>query len=84
MILRYCAVDWTAVCDCGKFWSYTLTFCIYYSGGFSPFQSGFRTDRSTPDNLVRLETFRRKGYLVQESHHMVYNGICILISPKLQ
>ena len=32
----------------------------------SRFQSGFRNDRSTTDNLVRLETFIRDAFLKKE------------------
>ena len=32
----------------------------------SRFQSGFRSDRSTTDNLVRLETFIRDAFIKKE------------------
>ena len=34
-----------------------LTWFLEYNNHISRFQSGFRSDRSTTDNLVRLETF---------------------------
>ena len=30
MSLRHGAVGWSAVCDCGIFWSYSLTFRTIY------------------------------------------------------
>ena len=32
----------------------------------SPVQSGFRSERSTNDNLVRLETFIRDAFVIKE------------------
>ena len=32
----------------------------------SPIQSGFRSERSTNDNLVRLDTFKRDAFVKKE------------------
>ena len=42
------------------------------------FQSGFRSDRSTTDNLVRVETFIRDAFIKKE--HVV---VVLLIWKKL-
>ena len=43
-----------------------LTWFLEYNNHISRFQSGFRSDRSTTDNLVRLETFIRDSFIKME------------------
>ena len=43
-----------------------LTWFLESNDHISRFQSGFRTDRSTTDNLVRLETFIRDAFIKKE------------------
>ena len=40
-----------------------LTLFLESNNHISRFQSGFRSDRSTTDNLVRLETFIRDAFI---------------------
>ena len=40
-----------------------LTWFLESNNHISRFQSGFRSDRSTTDNLVRLETFIRDAFI---------------------
>ena len=40
-----------------------LTWFLEYNNHISRFQSGFRSDHSTTDNLVRLETFIRDAFI---------------------
>ena len=40
-----------------------LTWFLESNNHISQFQSGFRSDRSTTDNLVRLETFIRDAFI---------------------
>ena len=40
-----------------------LTWFLEFNNHISRFQSGFRSDRSTTDNLVRLETFIRDAFI---------------------
>ena len=46
-----------------------LTWFLESNNHISRFQSGFRSDRSTTDNLVRLETFIRDAFI--EKEHVV-------------
>ena len=43
-----------------------LTWFLESNNHISRFQSGFRSDRSTTDNLVRLETFTRDAFIKKE------------------
>ena len=43
-----------------------LTWFLESNNHISRFQSGFRFDRSTTDNLVRLETFIRDAFIKKE------------------
>ena len=43
-----------------------LTWFLESNNHISLFQSGFRFDRSTTDNLVRLETFVRDAFIKKE------------------
>ena len=43
-----------------------LTWFLESNNHISWFQSGFRSDRSTTDNLVRLETFIRGAFIKKE------------------
>ena len=43
-----------------------LTWFLESNNHISRFQSGFRSDRSTTDNLVRLETFIRDAFNSKE------------------
>ena len=43
-----------------------LTWFLESNNHISRFQSGFRSDRSTTDNLVRLETFIRDAFIIKE------------------
>ena len=43
-----------------------LTWVLESNDHISWFQSDFRTDRSTIDNLVRLETFIRDDFIKKE------------------
>ena len=43
-----------------------LTWFVESNNHISLFQSGFRSDRSTTDNLVRLETFIRDAFIKKE------------------
>ena len=43
-----------------------LTWFLESNNHISQFQSGFRSDRSTTDNLVRLETFIRDAFIKKE------------------
>ena len=43
-----------------------LSWFLEYNNHVSRFQSGFRSDRSTTDNLVRLETFIRDAFIKKE------------------
>ena len=43
-----------------------LTWFIESNNLISRFQSCFRSDRSTTDNLVRLETFTRDAFIKKE------------------
>ena len=43
-----------------------LTWFLESNNHILRFQSGFRSDRSTPDNLVRLETFIRDAFIKKE------------------
>ena len=43
-----------------------LTWFLESNNHISWFQSGFRSDRSTTDNLVRLETFIRDAFIKKE------------------
>ena len=43
-----------------------LTWFLKSNNHISRFQSGFRSDRSTTDNLVRLETFTRDAFIKKE------------------
>ena len=43
-----------------------LTWILVSHYHISRFQSGFRSDRSTTDNLVRLETFIRNAFIKKE------------------
>ena len=43
-----------------------LTWFLESNNLISRFQSGFRSDRSTTDNLVRLETFIRDAFIKKE------------------
>ena len=43
-----------------------LTWFLESNNHISQFQSGFRSDRSTTDNLVRLETFIRDVVIKKE------------------
>ena len=43
-----------------------LTWFLESNNHISWFQSGFRSDRSTADNLVRLETFIRDAFITKE------------------
>ena len=43
-----------------------LTCFLESNNHISRFQSGFRSDRSTTDNLVRLETFIRDAFIKKE------------------
>ena len=43
-----------------------LSWFLEPNNHISRFQSGFRSDRSTTDNLVRLETFIRDAYTKKE------------------
>ena len=40
-----------------------LVWYLEFNNLISPLQSGFRSERSTNDNLVRLETFRRYAFV---------------------
>ena len=55
-----------------------LTWFLESNSHVSRFQSGFRSDRSTTDNLVRLETFIRDAFIKKE--HVV---AVLLIWKKL-
>ena len=46
-----------------------LTWFLESNNHISRFQSGFRSDRSTTDNLARLETFKRDAFI--EKEHVV-------------
>ena len=52
-----------------------LTWFVESNNHISLFQSGFRSDRSTTDNLVRLETFIRDAFIKKE--HVV----AVFLSP---
>ena len=43
-----------------------LTWFLESNNHTSRFQSGFRPDGSTTDNLVRLETFKRNAFIKKE------------------
>ena len=43
-----------------------LTWFLESNNHISRFQSGFRSDLSTTDNLVRLETFIRDAFIKKE------------------
>ena len=43
-----------------------LTWFLESNNHISRFQSGFRSDRSTTDNLVRLETFIHDAFIKKE------------------
>ena len=43
-----------------------LTLFLEFNNHISRFQSGFRSDRSSSDNLVRLETFIRDAFIKKE------------------
>ena len=43
-----------------------FTWFLESNNHISQFQSGFRSDRSTTDNLVRLETFIRDAFIKKE------------------
>ena len=43
-----------------------LTWFLEYNNHISRFQSGSRSDRSTTDDLVRLETFIRGTFIKKE------------------
>ena len=43
-----------------------LDWYLEYNNIISPVQSGFRSERSTNDNLVRLETFIRDAFIKKE------------------
>ena len=43
-----------------------LTWILESNNHILRFQSGFRSDRSTTDNLVRLETFTRDAFIKKE------------------
>ena len=47
-----------------------LTWFLESNNHISQFQSGFRSDHSTTDNLVRLETFIRDAFIKKE-HEVV-------------
>ena len=48
-----------------------LTWFLESNNHISQFQSGFRTDRSTTDNLVRLEIFIRDAFI--QRHRLLSN-----------
>ena len=52
-----------------------LTWILESNNYISWFQSGFRSGRSTTDNLVRLETFIRDAFI--EKEHEVAVGFFI-------
>ena len=43
-----------------------LVWYLEFNNLVSPFQSGFRSERSTNDNLVRLKTFIRNAFIKKE------------------
>ena len=43
-----------------------LVWYLEINNFISPVQSGFRSERSTNDNLVRLETFIRDAFVIKE------------------
>ena len=43
-----------------------LTWFLESNNHISQFQSGFRSDHSTIDNIVRLETFMRDAFIKRE------------------
>ena len=49
-----------------------LTWFLESNNHISWFQSGFRSDRSTTDNLVRLETFIRDAFIKKEHEVAVF------------
>ena len=49
-----------------------LTWFLESNKHISWFQSGFRSDRSTTDNLVRLETFIRDAFIKKEHVVVVF------------
>ena len=53
-----------------------LTWFLEFNNHISRLQSGFRTDRSTTDNLVRLETFIRDAFIKKE-HVVAVLFFCI-------
>ena len=56
-----------------------LTWVLESNNHISRFQSGFRSDRSTTDNLVSLETFIRDAFIKKE--HVV--AVLFFIWKKL-
>ena len=54
------------VLDCIDSWSLQPYLLLESNNHISRFQSGFRSDRSTTDNLVRLETFIRDAFIKKE------------------
>ena len=49
-----------------------LTLFVESNNHISRFQSGFRSDRSTTDNLVRLETFIRDAFIKKKRSRCVF------------
>ena len=55
-----------------------LTWFLESNNHISQFESGFRSDRSITDNLVRLETFIRNAFIKKE-----HESLCFSIWKKL-
>ena len=58
-----------------------LTWFLESNNHISRFQSGFRTDRSTTDNLVRLETFIHDALIKKEHVVAVFFDLKKLMIP---
>ena len=59
-----------------------LTWFLESNNHISRFQSGFKSDRSTTDNLVRLETFIRDAFIKKEHVVNVFLILKKLMIPR--
>ena len=59
-----------------------LTWFLEFNNHISWLQSGFRSDRSTTDNLVRLETFIRDAFIKKEHVVAVFFDWKKLMIPR--
>ena len=59
-----------------------LTWFLESNNHLSRFQSGFRSNRRSTDNLVRLETFIRDAFIKKEHVVVVFFDLEKLMIPR--